>query len=325
MRQGCGARGPGTVVPNGHRVTTQERGNYRNGRVTNRVSWPALGVPVFAVRRFLAFPLVLACTDYDLQSTSDKPAKNEEDTGTFVPDEDTGSEPVDSGDSGEIIIEDSGEPDPEVATEPIYLNTGSALYGYDPTTNTATKVGNFSDGRNNVTDMTDIAIDLSGYMYGVAYDQLYRITPTSAQVTLIARLDAQYNALTFVSTGALVGAAGSSVVSIDTTTGRTSRIGSGMYTSSGDIVGLPDGFLYWSTSGWSSDDLVRVDPTNGDMQNLGSIGQSGVYALGYAYGVLYGFTSGSTVMVIDSSTGRATSDDRLSGVWYGATTNPVKW
>ena len=280
--------------------------------------------------RLIVLPLLLACTDYDLQATNDKQIEATEDTGQFVPSEDTASDSAGE-DSGTVVIEDSGEPepepepDPEVATEPIYLNTGSALYGYDPTTNTATKVGNFSDGRNNITDMTDIAIDLSGYMYGVAYDELYRVTPTTAGVTHVATLDAQYNALTFVSTGELVGAAGTSVVIIDTSTGRTNRVGSSSFTSSGDIVGLPDGFLYWSTVGGGSDDLVRIDPTTGDTTRLGSIGHSGVYALGYAYGELYGFTSGSTVMVIDAASGRATSDDHLSGAWWGATTNPVVW
>ena len=270
-----------------------------------------------------------ACNDYDLQKTGDKAAEADTDTSDFTPDTETGGDSADTDSGGAVIVDsgeaDTGEPDPEVATEAIYLNTGSALYGYDPTTNTATMVGNFKNGGKSVTDMTDIGIDLNGYMYGVAYDELYRITPTNAAVTHVATLDAQYNALTFVSDGPLVAAGDSQVVSVDTTTGRTKRIGGNGYTSSGDIVGLPDGYLYWSTSGGGSDDLVQIDPTTGAAVRLGSIGQSGVYALGYAYGELYGFTDGSKVMVIDSTTGKATSSDRLSGAWWGATTNPVKW
>jgi hypothetical protein len=270
--------------------------------------------------------IALACTDYDLQAKQD-PAKPDEDTAldsaapdTALGDTALGESADDSG--GGTIIDTS---DPEVATEPVYLNTGSALYGYDPTANSASLVGNFTLGGARVTDMTDIAIDLSGHMYGVAYDELYRITPTSAELRHVATLDDEYNALTFVSDGTLVAAGDSHVVTVDTSSGRTSRLGGGGYSSSGDIVGLPDGYLYWSTSGTGDDDLVQVDPSNGQCTKLGSIGASGVFALGYAYGQLYGFTSGSKVLLIDSTTGRATSSDRLTGSWWGATTNPVLW
>jgi hypothetical protein len=50
-----------------------------------------------------------------------------------------------------------------------------------------------------------------------------------------------------------------------------------------------------------------------------------VYALGYAYGDLLGFTAQNKVVVIDSATGRATRTDKLTGTWWGATTNPVLW
>lgn len=272
----------------------------------------------------------VACNDYDLQTTGDKRNEADTDTGEFVPTTDTSDTSVDT-DTGSVVIDDSGPEDsappddPEVATESMYLNTGSALYSYDPATNTASIIGNFSSGGSRVTDMTDIAIDLNGYMYGVAYDVLYQITPATADVRRVAALDAQYNALTFVSTGALVGAAANQVVSIDTSTGRTTRIGGSGYTSSGDIIGLPDGYLYWSTEGGGSDDLVRIDPNSGAATKLGSIGESGVYALGFADGVLYGFLSAGEVFQISSTSGRGSGNQRLSGTWWGATTNPVLW
>ena len=262
--------------------------------------------------------LLLACQDYDLETT--KSPAEENDTGeVFEPEADTATDTADEPDSGEIVD------DPEIATEAIYLSTGNTLYGYDPNTNSASAVGMFTLGGVTVTDMTDIAIDLTGRMYGVAYDELYRITPATAVLTHVATLDAQYNALTFVSDGTLVAAGDNQVVKVDTSTGRTSRLGRNDYISSGDIVGLPDGYLYWSVEGGSADDLVRIDPASGDAVRLGSIGQSGVYALGYAYGALYGFTSGNKVLVIDASTGRATSSDTLTGKWWGATTTPVLW
>jgi hypothetical protein len=270
----------------------------------------------------LFFALLAACNDYDLEAKQD-PAEEALDSaapGDSAPpaSDDTAS----TGDSGSAELPDT---DPEIATEPIYLNTGNTLYSYDPGTNTASAVGSFTQGGVRVTDMTDIAIDLGGRMYGVAYDELYRVTPATAEVTHIATLDASFNALTFVSDGTLVAAGDNQVVSVDTSTGRTARIGRNDYTSSGDIVGLPDGMLYWSTQGGGSDDLVKIDPTTGSATRLGAIGSSGVYALGYANGELYGFTSGNKALVIDATTGKATSEQKLTGSWWGATTNPVLW
>ncbi|GDX83348.1 hypothetical protein LBMAG42_51590 [Deltaproteobacteria bacterium] len=269
--------------------------------------------------------LLFACTDYDLNQQEKPGPGADADTGEFVPAEDTSVDTADTGDSGLVIDEDTGEPDPEVATESVYINSGSTLYGYDPTTNTATTIGVFKDGGVTVSDMTDIAIDLSGHMYGIAYTEVYQINPTTAVVTDLGAIRDNCNALTFVSDGTLVAACDSGVITIDTTTLKSNKLGGTAYTSSGDIIGLPDGMLYWSVQGGASDDLVQVNPTNGQSTLLGSIGTSGVYALGYANGALYGFTSANKVIVIDSTTGRTTSTDKLSGTWWGATTNPVLW
>ncbi len=269
--------------------------------------------------------LLVGCNDYDLQHQKDPPRRDGgEDSGFDVDTADTG-EPVDTVDSGgDTVEDDTGEEDSgEVATEAIYLNTGNTLYSYDPASNKASVVGRFTDGRVNVTDMTDIAIDLSGYMYGCAYSVLYRINPHTAEATYVGTMDGSLNGLTFVSDGRLIGA-GDGVVFIDTNNGAFSPLYTGTkYTSSGDIIGLPDGMLYWTVTG--GDNLVRIDPNNGKPTDLGSIGVSQIFALGYADGDLYGFTNNDQVIVIDSSNARTTSTDRLNGSWWGATTNPVLW
>lgn len=274
-------------------------------------------------RLFVLLGLV-ACQDYDLHANEDPSSVDSagKDTAPEVDTADT-EDTADTGDTGGGVIVDTG--DPEVATEPVYINSGSTLYSYDPTTRTATEIGVFKDRGVTVSTMTDIAIDLSGHMYGVAYEELYRITPSSARVEWLATLDASQNALTFVSDGTLVAAGDGGVVSIDLTTYRTRAIGGRGYESSGDIVGLPDGYLYWSVLGGSSDVLVQIDPQSGAAVELGPIGTNGVYSLGYAYGELLGFTSGNKVIVIDAGTGRTTRTDGLSGSWWGATTNPVLW
>ncbi len=267
----------------------------------------------------------LGCSDYDLHGKEEAEGADAKDTGNDDREVDTADDPEDSGDTGGDTSTDTGEPDPEIATEAIYINSGSTLYSFDPATGRATQIGIFKDAGVTVSDMTDIAIDLTGRMVGVAYTELYSITPATAEVSWIGTLDDSCNGLTFVSDGTLVAAGDGGVITIDTGTLQQSKLGGRTYTSSGDIVGLPDGFLYWSVRGTANDVMVRVDPTNGTTVELGDIGTGGVFALGYAYGELYGFTSAEKVIIIDATTGRTVSTDRLSGTWWGATTNPVLW
>lgn len=261
-----------------------------------------------------------ACVDYDLQDKPDAPVA--EDTG------DTGDPVVDTaGDSGGIEDSDSGGdtiPDTApVATEPVYINTSDTLYSYDPGQNRATRVAEFTENGRAFSGMTDIAIDLDGHMFGGSYDALYRIDPGTAEVTFVASLDDEMTGLTFVSDGRLVGA-GAGVNFVDPRSGRlTELVPPGRFETSGDIVGLPDGMLYWTVEG--GDDLVVVDPNSGDARRVGEIGESAIYGVGYAYGALYGFTSAGRVLEIDATTGAVASDTRCSGTWWGATTNPVLW
>lgn len=264
--------------------------------------------------------LLAACTDYNLEQ------KEEVETTAGTTDSgmvDTASSttPTDTDTDGTTItVTETG-----VATEPVYVNTGSTLYAYDPTTNTATKIGDFSEGGTRVTDMTDVAIDLSGHMYGCAYDELYAIDAGNARVSHVATMDASFNALTFLSDGRLIGAADANVYYVDTTDGRTSNLVRNTgFTSSGDIVGLPDGLLYWSVDG-GTDQLVVVDPSSATADRLGDTGVSNLFGMGYAYGALLGFSSTGVVATLDTTDGRATAQEPLTGAWWGATTNPVLW
>jgi hypothetical protein len=269
---------------------------------------------------FLASCFFLACTDYALHTEKNDEADTEaEDSGPPVVDtavEDTGT--TDTG--GSDIPDDTGVP----ATESIYINTADELFSFDPATGIATRIGTFREGGSTIAGgMTDIAISLDGIMYGVSFAALYKIDPTTADCTYVASVDDSLTGLAFVSDGRLLGA-GSAVSVVDTRTGRlTTIVPTGEYQTSGDIIGLPDGFLYWTVTG--GDDLVRVDPTTGDTRRQGSVGQYGIYGLGYANGELYGFASGNTMLVIDPATGRGSSDQTLRGSWWGAATNPVLW
>ena len=270
------------------------------------------------------FWMLWACNEYDLKRDEDVSGGDTGRAEDSAPPEVEDSDPPEGDDTASQGPPE--EPDTGTATEPVYLNTASMLYAFDPATATASVIGEFRQAQNVVNDMTDIAIDLSGRMYGVSFDVLYRIDATTAEVTPVGHLGVDdCNGLTFVSDGTLVAVAGTSVMSVDTTTGASSLMAVTSYTSSGDIVGLPDGYLYWSVSGWGSDSLVRVDPATGGASNLGSTSESSLWGLGYAYGELWAFSASGKAHVLDATDGGVLRTESVAGSWYGATTNPVLW
>ncbi|MBI4815347.1 MAG: choice-of-anchor D domain-containing protein [Deltaproteobacteria bacterium] len=208
------------------------------------------------------------------------------------------------------------------ATASAYVHTETDLYAYDPVTRATTLIGAFNPS----VSMTDIAIDSVGAMYGVDTAAVYRIDPITAQVTHLFDVDSSPVGLTCLSDGTLV-VAGTSIQSWDPSRQQLLRtmVPAGTYLTSGDIIALPDGFLYWSVSDLSGDSLVRVDPSSGITSLLGDIGVSEIYGLGYANGELLGFSANSRGMIIDPVSGAATTTFGLAGNWYGATTNPVLW
>lgn len=224
-------------------------------------------------------------------------------------------------------LEATPEPEPPPADAPIYLNSGSTLYSFDPVGRVATRIGDFagSSGASVDGSMVDIAIDLSGNMYGTTFSTLYRIDPSNARVREIGATDDSLIGLTCLSDGRLVGA-GAGVYFVDTTTAAlTTIVSPGRYATSGDIVGLPDGNLYWTVA-LGDDHLIVIDPSTGRAVDRGGTGLSAVYGLAWYDDVLWGFTSGGMGASIDDLTA-ASSSVRITGAdtWYGATTNPVTW
>lgn len=233
-------------------------------------------------------------------------------------------------------VPDAGFPDAEVpdsgtepATEPVYIHTGDQLYSYDPMTNRAALIGSFRTNRGTIASVVDIAIDLNGRMYGGTIEkEIYQIDPANASCTYLATYDDILHGMTFISDGRLV-VAGLRVATVDPRTGRVLEelVPEGTYETSGDIIGLPDGKLYWSVRGelGDGDRLVKIDPANGRATLLGQGNVAGLYGLGYAYGELYGFSRDGVSVKLDQLNGASSEERSLQGRWFGATTNPVLW
>lgn len=224
---------------------------------------------------------------------------------------------------------DAAEPPP--AAESVYIQTGTTLYTYDPMTNTAAAVGNFMTADGPIERMVDIAIDLQGRMFGGTSDKkIFSIDPETAFCRYRFDFDDILHGLTFLADGRLV-VAGERVSIIDPNQGTVllEMVGAQNFQTSGDIVGLPDGKLYWTVRNTANredgDGVVRIDPNTGRAEWISAASVTKIYGLGFAGNSLYGFSDEGVVVEIDPSNGRVLSRKPLQGRWWGATTNPVLW
>lgn len=258
------------------------------------------------------------------------------DLGTASSQKDSGISPDVSGqDNGFLEV---GSPDVGVppASEAMYIHTGNTLFSYEPAGHRTRRIGQFTGDSGPLKHaMVDIAIDQTGALYGgtgTSRDpkRIYLIDPSTARCTFLFEVDDNLNGMAFDGQGRLI-AAGESLRILDLQSGHTLLTfqEAGMrFTTSGDVVGLPDGNIYWTVRGEernAPDRLVRLDPRSGHPTLLGSLSQENLFGLGYANGELFGFSTSGQVVVIDPETGEVIADRELKGRWFGATANPVIW
>jgi hypothetical protein len=242
----------------------------------------------------------------------------------------------------ETVPEETDVPDDVVdeetpaATAPVYANTRDSLYEVDPATGVTTLIGPFTDNGSVVDGMVDIAIDNRGRLFGGDRGPgpdgpygIWRIDPSDANSYLVCTVDVELVALAFTSDGVLVAGGGTDLVTVDVDNGcDTDLLYRGTWETSGDIVGLPDGLLYWTVRGDDSDELVVVDPRTRLSGFRGVISFDRLYGLGYdeQEARLYGFSANGDIVEIVPADGEGSllAADAATP-WWGATTNPVVW
>ena len=269
----------------------------------------------------LAGLLLIGCMEYTVDMTKDLNLGVDTAEDKLLGDGE-GNDTIDETDEfDEPTIEES------VATEKMYANTSGSLYQVDPESGAMTFVGDFAEDGRPVDHFEDIAIDLSGHMYGGTGEYMYLINPSTAEVQAICPLEIDTTALTFTSDGDLIIGVERALYTFDVVDCSLSiLISNSEYETSGDIVGLPDGYLYWSVRGDGSDRLIKVNPRTGYEVQVCAIGEARLYGMGYANDKLYGFSSSGIIVEIDPHTGWSSFMKEVSSVsWWGATTNPVLW
>ncbi len=212
----------------------------------------------------------------------------------------------------------------------VYANSPRELYRIDPMTRAVTSVGAFN-GPCAAEPMTDIAIDQSGVLIGVTFDNVYRIDAETAACELLAPLPRDFNGLSFVPSGDEDILVGTTVMGelyqIDAATGMSNRIAryGGGVQSAGDLVAVRGVGTFAAVRRMSdtTDHLARVDVATGTTTVIGDTGFFDVFGLGYWNGSVYGFTNSRKFVLIDLTTGAGTLVEQGTVTWWGAgvTTN----
>jgi hypothetical protein len=270
----------------------------------------------------LAGFLLIGCMEYTVDATKDPNlGADTAEEELFVDGEGDTASTEETGEPEEPTIEDS------VATAKVYANTSGTLFEVDPITGSMNYIGDFKENGQPVDHFEDIAIDLSGHMYGGTGEFMYLINPNTAEVRSICPLEIDTTALTFTSEGELIIGVDATLYKFDVVDcSMEVLIANSYYETSGDIVGLPDGYLYWSVRGSGTDKLIKVNPNSGYEEWVGDIGEERLYGMGFANEKLFGFSGSGIIVEIDPETGLSSFMKEANDLsWWGATTNPVMW
>jgi DNA-binding beta-propeller fold protein YncE len=159
--------------------------------------------------------------------------------------------------------------------------------------------------------VTDIAFDKSGQLWGITFDQLYRIDSTNGAIQQsFSRPTDSLGALAFDPVTGVLYAAGSSgngLFTLNTTTGAASRVNgvtNSLINAGGDLAFF-NGLLYMSSN---KDTLVKIDtasPGSTGTSVVGNgLGVSQMLGLASSQTALYG-VAGSSVYAINALSGSA--------------------
>ncbi|MCB9532264.1 MAG: hypothetical protein H6700_10905, partial [Myxococcales bacterium] len=177
----------------------------------------------------------------------------------------------------------------------IYAHTPDELFEIDPFAGTARQI-------TSVPTLYDFDTDGDGTLWGIGSRTLYRYDAGARRwdtVSSLSTLATGVNGFAIDSAGNGYITGGSDLYRLDLSTGNATRVGSfgGSYVSSGDCVVDKSDVIYMTSTGPSSDILVRIDGGTGVATPVGSgIGFSSVFGLTSAWGYLFGVTSGGDLI-----------------------------
>jgi hypothetical protein len=216
----------------------------------------------------------------------------------------------------------------------VYAHTSDALFKLEPAG--FQSVGKFTFDKS-AGQMTDIALDENGNLYGVTFGDLFTCSKSDAKCKWLASLPQSFNGLTFVPKGtvkpnqeSLIAIANSGDwLLVDVQAGKANLTKLGTYgggmTSSGDAFSVEGVGTYATVKQgpFGGDKLAVVDPKTGTVTKVvGDTGVTDLWGVAWTGGVLYGFAANGQVYELDMATGKAKPTAAFKvppGVsWWGA-------
>ncbi|HLP90589.1 MAG TPA: PEP-CTERM sorting domain-containing protein [Nostocaceae cyanobacterium] len=160
---------------------------------------------------------------------------------------------------------------------------------------------------------TDIALSNTNELYGITFNQLYKVNTTTGTSSFIGNFAASLNGLGFTLGNELYGTGDSGFYKINTSTGAASLVSNiAGFGSSGDLVFDPVNNRFLATS--VGDSLWSI-ALNGVASQIGNIGFGAVYGLAFdGDGTLYGYTADRRQIVINPTTGSGIFVRNVTGV-----------
>lgn len=248
-----------------------------------------------------------------------------------------------TGDRDDDGVPDAADPFPDDPKRPgvaldqtVYAHTEDTLFTMNVKTYLVTPVGafDFPPGYETSEQMTDIAIDRWGVLWGVSFDRLWVCHPQTAQCWLMGALPDSFNGLTWVPGAAI--SAGSDVLigvagdggwfRLEISGGLVSATKLGSYgakfSSSGDAFSIEGIGTFASVNelGQTDDRIVRVDPkTGGALALVGTTpGLSELWGIAGWTERIFGFDASGTIVVIGLLDGKVTPIRQTEHKWWGA-------
>jgi hypothetical protein len=212
----------------------------------------------------------------------------------------------------------------------IYVSTfDRGVTTIDTTTQVTTRIGNTGN-----IILLDIAFSPGGTLFGVDIRNLYTIDVNTIDVatgllatTLVGSLGVtNVNALGFDSAGVLYGAQGNTLFTINTSTGAASPVGTGAFSSAGDLDFFGN-TLFLSSTVPPPSTLVSLDPaTAAATLPTSPVGFRNVLGIATdsVSSTLFGVTQDGEVLNLNTATGGGTLlfDTQLTNV-LGAAIIPI--
>lgn len=206
---------------------------------------------------------------------------------------------------------------------PVYAHSNTVLYTVDLVTKALTVVGPFNAPNSDV--ITDLAVAPDNTIYVISNTVIYTASATDGHVTKVGTLAAcgtKGVALTTLPNGDIwTGDYSGALCKIDISSGTPVvgapvTMGSGMALS-GDLVAVDDGTVFGTayklsdsanTGTQASNVLVKIDLTNGSVQQMGQTGYPKLFGVAFGNGLVVGFTHDGTghVVTIDTTSGTST-------------------